>query len=51
MTPPLTQSLGFGSGGPFITLSVPSPLMIAYAVLYIAVGLFIATRQFSRRDL
>ena len=51
MTPPLGQALGFASGGPFITTSVPSPFMIVYAGLYVAVALVLTTRQFSRRDL
>ncbi len=51
MTPALTQSLGFSMGGPFITLSLPSPAMTLYAVLYLAVALLLAVRQFSRRDL
>jgi ABC-type transport system involved in multi-copper enzyme maturation permease subunit len=51
MTPPLGQALGFASGGPFITTSVPSPLMIAYAGLYMVVVVALTVRQFSRRDL
>jgi Cu-processing system permease protein len=51
MTPPLAQSLGVGMAGPFLTLSVPSSLMIVYAGLYLAVALALAVRQFSRRDL
>jgi ABC-type transport system involved in multi-copper enzyme maturation permease subunit len=51
MTPPLGQMLGFTSGGPFITISVPSPLMIAYAGLYLVVAVALAARHFSRRDL
>jgi Cu-processing system permease protein len=51
MTPPLGQALGFASGGPFITTSVPSPLMIVYAGLYIVVAVALTVRQFSRRDL
>ncbi len=51
MTPPLGQALGFASGGPFITTSVPSPLMIAYAGLYILVVSALTVRQFSHRDL
>jgi Cu-processing system permease protein len=51
MTPPLGQAMGFASGGPFITTSVPSPLMIAYAGLYVVVAVALTVRQFSRRDL
>ena len=51
MTPPLGQALGFASGGPFITTSVPSPAMVAYAGLYVVVILALTVRQFSRRDL
>jgi Cu-processing system permease protein len=51
MTPPLGQALGFASGGPFITTSVPSPFMIAYAGLYMVVAVALTARQFSRRDL
>ncbi len=51
MTPTLTQSLGFGIGGPFITVSLPSPAMVVYAVLYLLVALVFAARQFRRRDL
>ena len=51
MTPPLGQALGFASGGPFITTSVPSPFMIAYAGLYMVVAVALTARQFGRRDL
>ena len=51
MTPPLGQALGFASGGPFITTSVPSPFMIAYAGLYMVVVVALTARQFGRRDL
>jgi Cu-processing system permease protein len=51
MTPPLGQALGFASGGPFVTTSVPSPFMIAYAGLYMVVAVALTARQFSRRDL
>lgn len=36
---------------PFVSSSVPSPLMIVYAVLYAGVILALAVRQFNRRDL
>ena len=51
MTPPLGQAMGFASGGPFITTSVPSPFMIAYAGLYMVAAVALTARQFSRRDL
>jgi Cu-processing system permease protein len=51
MTPPLGQTLGFASGGPFITTSVPSPTMVAYAGLYVVAVVALTARQFSRRDL
>lgn len=51
MTPQITQILGFSSGGPFVTLSVPSPLMIEYAIAYIAAALAFAGWNFARRDL
>ncbi len=50
MTSPLAQSLGF-SNGPLFVVSVPSPAMVVYAVLYLAVLIALAIRQFSRRDL
>jgi ABC-type transport system involved in multi-copper enzyme maturation permease subunit len=37
--------------GPFITISVPSPLMIGYAVVYGALALLLAMIVFTRRDL
>jgi ABC-type transport system involved in multi-copper enzyme maturation permease subunit len=36
---------------PFGAISVPSPAMVAYAVVYAAVALLLAMRAFSRRDL
>jgi ABC-type transport system involved in multi-copper enzyme maturation permease subunit len=44
----LVASVGFS---PFVPRSVPSLVMIAYAVLYVTVGLLLAVRLFSRRDL
>jgi Cu-processing system permease protein len=44
----LTASMGMS---PFASTSVPSPAMIAYAGLYMAVMLGLALRLFSRRDL
>jgi Cu-processing system permease protein len=48
MTSPLVQSVGFS---PFSTTSVPSPVMVAYAVVYLAVMVFLAVRTFGGRDL
>lgn len=48
MQSPLVAALGFS---PFITSSVPSPMMIAYAGLYLLAALGMALRQFQRRDL
>jgi hypothetical protein len=39
------------SFGPFSTGSVPSPAMMIYGGLYLLAALWIAVRQFSRRDL
>ena len=50
MTSPVVQSLGF-STGPLFVVSVPSPAMVVYALLYLLVMLGLAVRQFSRRDL
>ena len=50
MTPPLAQTLGLG-GGPLVVVSVPSPLMVAYGVVYLLLALGIAIRQFGGRDL
>lgn len=48
MQSPLVGAVGFS---PFSSASVPSGLMIAYAGLYLASMLFLAIRQFNRRDL
>ncbi len=48
MQSPLANALRIS---PFSTLSVPSPAMIFYAGLYLALALAIAVRRFSRRDL
>jgi ABC-type transport system involved in multi-copper enzyme maturation permease subunit len=48
MQSPLVAALGFS---PFITNSVPSPMMMIYAGLYLLVALGLALRQFQRRDL
>jgi len=49
MQTPITRELG--SMTPFSAASVPNEWMILYAVVYIAVMLALALRQFSRRDL
>lgn len=54
MTPQVIRSLGglgFASGGPFVTLSVPSAVMIVYAMIYLLAALAVAARLFSTRDL
>lgn len=45
---PLMAALGFS---PFSSNSTPSPLMIAYAVLYVIGVFLLAVRKFGRRDL
>ena len=45
---PLVAALGFS---PFTSSSVPSPLMVFYAVAYLALALFLAVRRFQQRDL
>lgn len=50
MTSPVAQSLGI-MNGPVFVVSVPSPLMVVYALLYLAGVLALAVRQFNRRDL
>jgi Cu-processing system permease protein len=48
MQSPLANAM---RGSPFSTLSVPSPAMVSYAALYLAIALFVAIRRFSQRDL
>ena len=48
MQSPLSGLLGLS---PFGTVSVPSILMIGYAVAYMIVAVFLALRTFNRRDL
>lgn len=48
MQSPLVAALGFS---PFSSTSVPSPLMIVYAVGYLLVGFWLGTRKFTGRDL
>lgn len=48
MQSPMVAALGFS---PFVSNVVPSPLMMAYSVLYTLAALYLAIRQFSHRDL
>lgn len=48
MQSPLVAALGIS---PFSSATVPSPLMVAYAILYTALALGLAIRFFARRDL
>jgi ABC-type transport system involved in multi-copper enzyme maturation permease subunit len=48
MQSPLVAAMGIS---PFGTVSVPSLLMVAYAVLYLLVTLYLAVRIFQNRDL
>jgi hypothetical protein len=48
MQSPLSGALGMS---PFSAISVPSVLMIAYAILYLLVALGIAVNVFQNRDL
>jgi hypothetical protein len=48
MTAPLSRLVSFG---PFSSSSVPSPAMLIYGGLYLLIMLWIAVRQFGRRDL
>lgn len=48
MTAPLSRMISFG---PFTSGSVPSPAMMIYGGLYLLAALWIAVRQFDRRDL
>jgi Cu-processing system permease protein len=50
MTSPVVRSLGFASG-PLFVVSVPSPAMVIYALLYLVALVGLAVRQFSHRDL
>ncbi len=49
MQSPLSGALGGAT--PFSSISVPSLLMIGYAVFYTIASLFLAIRAFNRRDL
>jgi len=46
-----TAVAGLLGMSPFGAASVPSPLMVAYAVLYLLAALYLAVRIFARRDL
>lgn len=48
MESPLVSAMGFS---PFTSGSVPSPLMVWYAIFYCLIALALAIRIFSRRDL
>jgi Cu-processing system permease protein len=48
MQTPLAGALGMS---PFGTVSVPSPLMIIYTMVYLVLALFIAMRIFQSRDM
>jgi Cu-processing system permease protein len=50
MTSAIMRSLGIAAG-PFGALSVPNPLMMLYAGLYMLIMLALAIRQFNQRDL
>jgi hypothetical protein len=48
MQSPVVAALGFS---PFTSNYVPSPAMLVYAVLYMLLAIYLAVRQFTRRDL
>ena len=48
MQSPISGALGIS---PFGTISVPSPLMIGYAIIYLALALMAAISTFNHRDL
>ena len=51
MTPAIAQVLGVSFSGPFLTLSVPSEMMVGYAGVYLVAAFALAVWQFSKRDL
>ncbi len=51
MTPPIAQVMGMSFSGPMLTVSVPSPTMIGYAIVYLVIALAIGIRVFAKRDL
>jgi Cu-processing system permease protein len=50
LQPPMLSNLGLDAT-PFGAASAPSPLMVGYAVVYVVIGLLVAVRLFSTRDL
>lgn len=48
MTSPLIQLF---AGGPFVSRSIPSPLMVLYSLVYVAAAVLITVRIFEKRDL
>lgn len=50
MTSPTAQALGI-SFGPTFVISVPSPAMVTYSIIYLAVMLMLGVWRFARRDL
>jgi ABC-type transport system involved in multi-copper enzyme maturation permease subunit len=50
MSSAASQALGM-SAGPMFVVSVPSPLVVVYAALYVAVLVALTIRVFGRRDL
>ena len=50
MASAMAQTLNLSSG-PMFVVSVPSPLMVVYGLLYVAAALFVAVRIFGKRDL
>jgi ABC-type transport system involved in multi-copper enzyme maturation permease subunit len=50
LQPPFLRELGLDAT-PFGAASAPSEAMVVYAILYTALALFLAVKEFSRRDL
>jgi len=50
MQPSFLRELGL-TNTPFGAASAPSQIMVVYAILYIAIALFLAIRSFQTRDL
>jgi hypothetical protein len=50
LQPAMLSNLGLDAT-PFGAASTPSPLMVVYAACYVVIGLLIAIRLFSTRDL
>ena len=48
MQSPISAAIGMS---PFGTISVPSPLMIGYAIIYLVLALMVAISTFNHRDL